>query len=357
MSDGVMTLPETRTTEGFASWLGVELEPEETVTSGLEDAAATPEPAEAVAPDEGDETGEDTPAAEGEAETDAEAKGEDDAETAAPPITLPFEAIANDDAVDPALLAAMTVKFKADGKEVALPLADVVRRAQSEPAAQRQVRVLAQERDEVASLKTQLEQEVAAVRDVAQRMARDPNFYAEVVQQLEEYDSPGARAERAERALAAERQRAEESRRQQQVQSQVQSFAAEVVAPTLDAIKANAPLVSDEEILGKFMADTAAITRNGVIPPEHHRELAEYLRNDLAAFAAERQQLYAARDAQAKAEARKTQMERQKLKNQTAGAAKPTALTGAPSNAPTAPKKPKTLKDAERGALSVLIGS
>lgn len=339
--------------DAFANWLGV-------APATDEDDDAAPVSADAAEAPEANDA-EEAPEAEGEA-PDADAADTPEAEAPeaeakADPITLPFQATANDDAVDPALLAAMTVTFKADGKEVQMPLADVVRRAQSEPAAQRQVRMVAQQRDEVE----QKYQEVAAERDDVRAHAlailRDPDLYLALRQQVEEYDSPAARAERAERTLAEERDRQAKEAEQQKVQAKIQAFAADVVAPTLESILSANPLVSEQEILGQFYADTAAITRNGVIPPQYHEELAAYLKRDLAAFAAERQQTYAARERRADAEARKTQVERQKLKNQTAGAAKPTALTGAPSiNTPERQVKPKTLKQAQAGALSVLLG-
>lgn len=356
MSDAVQSvLRNTNDPDAFASWLGIANEPEEPVTSGLEDVGTAEANAEPPVEDqaEPDATADDGTPAEADTETAAEDKPD---EPKPEPVTLPFEAIANDDAVDPALLAAMTVKFKADGKEIALPLTDVVRRAQSEPAAQRQARVNADRATQLEQTVAQKESEIESVRALALQILRDENVRLTLQAQLEEYDAPENRAQRAEQALAAERQRKQQEAQQVEFQNRLQQFAAEVVAPTVNEIIGKATLVSEKELLGEFVAGTAQWTVNGVIDPRYHQDVANYLRTEFAAYAANRQQEEEAKEQRIRSEARKTQMERQKLRNETAGAAKPTALTGAPSNAPPPPKRPKTLKDAERGALSALIG-
>lgn len=334
--------------ENFAKWIGIDpdaLKAEEVA------ADETDEPVESAAPDEPTEAPED-------AADEATDEGSDTAAEPDPePVKLPFEAKAKDETVDPSLLASMEITLKADGKEVTLPLADVVRRAQSEPAAQRQARQAVEQLRQIEQTRQQVEAELAEVRNLALRMARDPNFYAEVSQQVEGYDAPEARAERAERQLAAERARLEQERQQQEFQSQVQSFAAEVVAPTLNAVLEAAPLVKQEELLGKFYADTSAITVNGVIPPEYHNDLAHYLRTEFAEFAKARQAEEQARESRIAAEAKKSQMERQRLKNQTAQAAKPVGASNAPGREGAPAKRPSTVREAEANALSALLGT
>lgn len=335
--------------ENFAKWIGIDpdalKEPEVA-------ADETDEPVEAAAPDEPTEAPEDA----------AEPATDEGSDTAPPEperevVKLPFEAKAKDETVDPTLLASMEITLKADGKEVTLPLADVVRRAQSEPAAQRQARAAAEQVRYLEQTRQQIEAELAEVRNVALRMARDPNFFAEVAAQVEGYDAPEARAERAERQLAAERERLMQERQQQERDQQLQSFAVDVVAPTLNGIIEAAPLVKQEELLGKFYADTAAITVNGVIPTEYHADLAHYLRTEFREFAVARQAEEQARESRIAAEAKKSQMERQRMKNQTAQAAKPVGSVNAPGrdNAPAA--KPRTVREAEAGALSALLGT
>lgn len=334
--------------ENFAKWIGID--PDTLKEPPVAAAETDEEPVEDAATDEPAETPED--AAEPEADT-----GSETADPEPEPVKLPFEAKAKDESVDPTLLASMEITLKADGKEVTLPLADVVRRAQSEPAAQRQARAAAEQVRQLEQTRQQIAAELEEVRSVALRMARDPNFYAEVISQVEGYDAPEARAERAERQLAAERARLEQERQQQQFQSQVQSFAVEVVAPTLNEILEAAPLVKQEELLGKFYADTAAITVNGIIPPEYHADLAAYLRSEFADFAKARQAEETAREQRIRAEAKKTQMERQRLKNQTAQAAKPVGASTAPGREGAPTSKPRTVKEAEAGALSALLGT
>lgn len=334
--------------ENFAKWIGIDpdaLKAEEVA------AESTDEPVESAASDEPTEAPED-------AADEATDEGSDTAAEPEPePVKLPFEAKAKDETVDPSLLASMEITLKADGKEVTLPLADVVRRAQSEPAAQRQARQAVEQLRQIEQTRQQIEAELAEVRSVALRMARDPNFYADVLQQVEGYDAPEARAERAERQLAAERARLEQERQQQEFQTQVQSFAVGVVAPTLNAVLEASPLVKQEELLGKFYADTSAITVNGVIPPEYHNDLAQYLRTEFAEFAKARQAEEQARESRIAAEAKKSQMERQRMKNQTAQAAKPVGASNAPGREGAPAKKPTTVREAEAGALSALLGT
>jgi hypothetical protein len=344
MADEQAIVPsENMGTEDFAKWAGFTFteEPEE-------DAAPEPETEDAEQPD----------ATDAEPETDAETDAEPDAEPEVEPEPvpdLPFAATADDEPVDAALLAKMQVTIKADGKEQTLPLADVVRRAQSEPAAQRKAQqAMHQIRDYEQKLKS-FEDEVSEVRAVALRMARDPDYYAQVANEVQGYDAPEARAERAERQLAADRKAQQDARRQAEESASLQEFATTAIAPTLNAVVEQNPLVSQEEILGKFLVDTASITKNGVIPREYHQSVAEYLRTDLAQWVAERQQKLASIDAKAKAEALKTQRERQKMKNQTASKATPVGQPGAMRGEQPA-KAPRTYREAQDNALAALVG-
>lgn len=332
-------------------WLGMDpamlAEDTDTPETVTPDDAETPE---AITPDE-DEVDEEVEEEEGEdEEPDAKEKPADAPE----PVKLPFAAKSKDADVDAALLADMTITFKADGKEVTMPIADVVRRAQSEPAVQRQAR---QYQDQVTEARTQMDrvqQQVDEVRAIALKMARDPDYYAQMVEDIEGYDLPEARAQRAETALATRDREQTESRERAEHEQRLQEFATSEVAPALSHIVTSNPLVTEEEILGKFYADTAKITVNGVIPPEYHASLAQYLRTTLTEFVEKRQSEYASRESRAKAEALKTQRARQKLKNQSALGAKPVGTSGALRDTP-APTQGRTIKEAEGNALNTLL--
>ena len=350
MSDAIATT-QTSTADFARDWLGMD-------PASLND--DTPEETPEVAPEEvvednaEVESDEISPDAEStDEEPKAEEQEEEEPKAEAP--KLPFEAVAGDEAVDPALLASMQIKLKADGKEESLSLADVVRRAQSEPAAQRKARMLESKVNEVERHARDFENELAEVRRVALQMARDPDYYAQVVSEVEGYDQPEARAARAEEALAARTKQEQEAKEKAARESQLIEFATTAIAPALESIVTNNPLVSQEEILGRFYSDTAKITVNGVIPPEYHASVAEYLRTDLAEFVAQRQQTYADRDAKVKAETLKTQRERQKLKNTAAMSTKPTGQSGALRDTPTQPTGPRSHTEASADALAVLL--
>jgi hypothetical protein len=287
-------------------------------------------------------------------DSESEEEAPKDEEKPAEVPKLPFAAEAKGEAVDPVLLSEMTLTLKADGEEVTKSLADVVRLAQSEPAAQRKARAMESKAAEYERRARDFENEVAEVRRVALNMARDPDYYAKVVQELEEFDAPEARAQRAETALAERDRQQREARERAERESRITQFATTQVAPTLNRIVESSPLVSQEELLGRFMTDTAQWTVNGVIPPEHHNEVAEYLRTGFASFAAERQAHYAGRDAKLKAETLRTQRERQAAKNQRAGASRPVGASDAMASGAKAPK-PTTYKEAEQSALGVLL--
>jgi hypothetical protein len=229
-----------------------------------------------------------------------------------------------------------------------------VRRAQSEPAAQRKARQMESKAAQFERAARDYETELAEVRDIALKMARDPDYYARVVQEVEEYNAPEARAQRLEQELRNRDKAHEDAKAKAEWESQVQHFATTHVAPTISQIIEGSPLVSQEELLGRFMADTAQYTVNGVIPPKHFQEVAEYLRTDLARFASERQRTYAEREAKLKAETLKTQRERQAAKNQSAAASKPVGTADALSTQPPA-KRPTTFREAEKSALDTLL--
>lgn len=355
-------MPDTQSQEEFAAtWLGMD-------PALLTDDADAPEEApeaetDDAAPDAPVDAADDTPAADAEAdeaEGDEPADDEPTEEPAEKPEDAPkeyhFAAAKGEETVDPATLADLTLTFKAAGKDVTLALPDVVRRAQSEVGAMHKAQQL---EGVVSSTKQELQQYVQAVqevREIALRMARDPEYYQTVVAEIEQYDTPESRAERAEQALAAKTKAEQEAQERAARDRQLMEFAQSEVAPALHAIVSGNPLVSEEEILGRFYTDTASITVNGVIPPEHHARLAQYLRTDLAAFAAQRQAAYAKRAAQAEAETRKTQRERQRLKNESAQASRPVTGAAATREPGSAPAKPRTAREAERGALDTLLG-
>lgn len=346
----------------FAKWIGMdpaslEETPDDAAVQDAEAGEADEEEVtDATADVEADADA--TPEADAEA-PDAETAEEDAADDPEPEPAketpkLPFVATAKGEAVDATLLAEMTLTLKADGGEVTLPLADVVRRAQSEPAAQRRAREMESKLSHIERQARDYEQELVAVRDIALKMAQDPDYYAKVVQEIEEFNAPEARAQRAEAALRERDRQQQEARAQADRESRIQQFATTRIAPTLSRIVEDNPLVSQEELLGRFMADTAQWTVNGVIAPEHHDAVADYLANDFARFAAERQQRYAERDAQLKAETLKTQRERQAVKNQRAGASKPVGTADA-LRAPAKRKPPTTYKEAQASALDTLL--
>lgn len=288
----------------------------------------------------------------------ADAPADDTDEKAAeedkPAVVLPFKVEGAEGEVDAAMLAEMKVTLKANGKVETLPLADVVRRAQSEPAVQQQYR---QERQQRERLESEVESErtdAAQLRTMLLRALRDPEYHAALTANVEEYDAPENRAARAERELAEEREYRERERATQQHQQQAASFFRDTALPILSQIQTQYPTVTEEEILGRFNVDTAEVTVNGVIAPEHYDKVARYLEGPLAAFAKARHEQRAAAEAKAAEETARAQRERQRLKNQTAQASKPAGVSVG-ANAPAKAAKPSTYREAQTGALNTLL--
>ena len=316
--------------DNFAKWIGIDPESlKDAPAADTEDAAEVPSTTDPVA-------------------------GTDDA---AEPVKLPFEAMTDDAPMDAAVLAKMQLTFNANGKQETVSLADVVRRAQSEPGIQQQARQFRLNAEQLQQEKDARDGELEQVRAIALRMARDHDFHATVTQQLEQYDAPESRADRAEQALATERKRQQETSEQEQFNTTVQSFGMNVVAPTLNDLFTKYPNVNPQEIMGQFTVDTQPILVNGIIPPSRHDELAAYLRGPLMQYAEQRHNAMEADKAKIADEVRKTQIERQKVKNQAASITKP--LGNAPSlrEEPASVGRPTTYKQASDSALRALLGS
>lgn len=278
------------------------------------------------------------------------------AETPAPDVPkLPFVVVNGEGTeVSPADLAAMTVTLTANGREQKLPLADVVRRAQSEAGAQQTLRSVKQEAETLASDREALATQVEELREIALRLLDDDEYRFTLAQQKQDHMSPEKRAERAERELAAERQRQEQEQSHSAFQRRAEAFAQQAVAPAISEIVTSCDLVSQEELLGRFTLDTAPILVNGVIPPERYDEVAAYLTGPFREFADTLQrQRSASADATAAAQAAaelKAKREAQRLKNTTAAVARP--VGSVPDTRDSAKPQIENVKDAQKYALA-----
>ena len=279
----------------------------------------------------------------------------DDAAPVIEEVKLPFSAVDADGNEVPSLsLQSMKVTLKANGKEQQMLLADVVRKAQSEEGVQRAYRQERQERETLANEAKELNEIVTELRSLTLRMAKDDDFRYQIAEQIAVHESPEAELVRAKEALAAEQTRQKMSEQERVVTT----FAQNVVAPSVLEIVTTFDTVSQEELLGRFQIDTAGIQRNGVIPPEYHESLAEYLNGPFRQFA---ESLHTKRtgeqskiaDATAAAD-RKAQLAAQRTKNDVASVTRP--IGGVPGLRDT-PKAPmNTVKERQASVMAEVWG-
>lgn len=335
----------TSSAEDFAAYYGFP-QAEDDAPEAPADAEATEEVAEE------DDTPVEADAADDEAAVDADV-GTDTPEPT-PAKKLPFsvtDAKGNDVAT---ALANATVTFKADGTEQKLPLADVIRRAQSEAGVQRQLRAERDEKQSMQSMVQQREQEVEQLRALALRAVLDDDYRESLRPEVEQYYSPEARADRAEQQLAAERQAQANTVAERQRIAERVGFLEQTVAPIFTTLREKYPLVSEQELLGQFTADTQKWTVNGEIAPQFYPELERYLAGPWMDFASTRHAEANALRERAEKATRKAQVEEQKRKNDTAARSRPSG--GVPPLRESAvDKKPSTMKEAQRQGLATLL--
>ena len=292
----------------------------------------------------------DTPADAPAAETEAATETTEPVVEEKPAVVLPFAAVGADDApIDPAMLASMKVTLKANGAEVQMPLADVVRQAQSAAGASRQANELRTTMQQRESELQTLRQEQELLEQALVRALTDDDARAALAQQYAAYTSPEAELARlkAEQSANAERARMSEQQKAQEAQA---ITVMGNIRSQFESLLATYPEVTPQELLGQFNFDTAALAVNGVIPPEKFAEVEAYVAQSLTAFAQQRHQHVTSLKTKAEAAAKAAEQAARTAKSTMAAAVRP--VGGA--SAPAANTKPaiSTIKDASAYALS-----
>lgn len=311
-----------------------------------------------VTPDADPEPETETPEADAEA-SDADAAGADDTPDDAAEATdtkkvvdLPFtiEGVAPEQAAD------VKITAKIDGKEKTLALPDIVRLAQSEPAAQRakrelEVRLQERERD-YGAREQELIDRVSQADEFALRLLTDDDYLLKTREQYAQHLTPEAQAQRARAEADALRREREEERRAQEFHTQAAEFFQNVAVPTLSEFQEKYAEVSEEEVLGRFNALTADLMVNGVIPPKHYAKVEAILTGELRDWVAERHEQRLARIRTKDAEALAAKKKAQAAQNASVAGAKPVGRSAAPAKAAKAPAPPKNVDEARRLLMS-----
>lgn len=213
------------------------------------------------------------------------------AEPSAPPRKLAAEyTIAAPDGTAATVDPDLVVSFTANGAERQKPLHEVVRLAQmGYYNAERETKITETEQRAVVTEQRlqQVEQESTTYRErlntSIEAMLADTTGQAFLAAQ-ERYlaqHTPEARAERAEQELHRVRAEGEATARRQQATGFIQHL-----APKFEALLSQHPLVTPDELYGRFGLLTAPMTRGGIVPPEHFQHVDRLVDADLATYCA-----------------------------------------------------------------------
>lgn len=309
-------------------FLGDALPPEEPEAEEPEVEVPEPEAEEEDEPladeveEEDDESDEDEP---------EEEEGEDEDEEASDNDRKPATVfVAKDDSGEEVDTSGVEITFTANGKQRTLPIDKVVRLAQSGYYNETLQQEVKEVRTKVADYEAKLEELEYLARQrtaLARKLLEDDDFLLEQRMKFVEAQSPEKRAERAEMRL----KQVEQEREAQSFEQERETFANEYLFPTMSAVLAKYPSITEEELTGRWMLATARITKNGVIPPEHWQKALDVFDDDIGPWAAQRHAQRTAKEeqdrAKLKTEARKAQETATKAKRMIAKNLRPTGAT------------------------------
>lgn len=261
------------------------------------------------------------------------------------------------------------IQFKAGGEDVALELPQLVRYAQNAQGAMRYAHQLEQQLPVVqehyeGQLQQLTEQFSARERELIElstRLIEDDAYLLQERERWLEHHSPENENARLREELE-NRARMEEEQRAQYDRARAVNGFMQQAEQTVSTMLQQFPHVSEEELLGRFNADTAPITGpDGLIPPQFFGAVQQYLATHLMEFArarnAARANAYRAGEQKAAQEreqlsvaTRRAQQEAQRAKNDLAQAVRPVGGT-IPAAAPQKPAI-RTLEEASAHARS-----
>lgn len=266
-----------------------------------------------------------------------------------PPVQLPFAAVGADGAaVDPAMLAGMSITLKANGVETQMALPDLVRQAQSAAGASRQANELRTTITQREAQVTEMTGELQILEQALQAALTDDDARAHLAQRYREFTAPEAELSRLKAQQAADA----DLRRVADAQAQFQSTAVDFhrqISGVFDTLLTRFPDVTPEELFGRFNIDTAPWAVHGVISPEKYPEVEAYVAQSLTAYAQQRHAAIGTLRTKADAATKAAEQAALAAKNTMAAAVRPVGASAASG----VPGKPQitTLKDATAYAI------
>lgn len=235
------------------------------------------------------------------------------------------------------------IKFKARGQEREAPLDKVVRWAQLGVAREESLEYeLPSLRKEAAEAKSELDELKGVVKEYdsyLERLFTDDGFAAQAKQAFLAQNSPAMRAMRAEQEAQAARHEA----LQQAEDQQIMFFTQNTLAPNVESLSKQHPMVSQDEIMGRFSLLVAPLLHRGRIPLQALPQVSKLVEGELADWVSSLQDDREGerKRAEAKVQAAKTEaaLAKRRVAKRTAPPGASAAARGKPS------KPPKTSKE------------
>jgi hypothetical protein len=192
----------------------------------------------------------------------------------------------------------LKLSFKAAGKDLTdVPLDKVVKLAQMgvyNEQQQQDFTQFRQEKEQAIQYIRGLEQTNEQWKAFYESVLVDDNFRAQAQQQYLRDNSPEMQMQRQRQQIEQERQ----NMAAQQQYSQAEQYVVGRIAPTVEGVQKANPLVTAEEVLGKFSMLTSGLLVNGIIPPDRLYDVMALAENALRPWA---EQLQSERESQAQA--------------------------------------------------------
>jgi hypothetical protein len=192
----------------------------------------------------------------------------------------------------------LKLSFKAAGKDLTdVPLDKVVKLAQMgvyNEQQQQDFTQFRQEKEQAIQYIRGLEQTNEQWKAFYESVLVDDNFRAQAQQQYLRDNSPEMQLQRQRQQIEQERQ----NMALQQQYSQAEQYVVGRIAPTVEGVQKANPLVTAEEVLGKFSMLTSGLLVNGIIPPDRLYDVMALAENALRPWA---EQLQSERESQAQA--------------------------------------------------------
>lgn len=258
--------------------------------------------------------------------------------------------------VDPHTLADTLIEFKADGEVLKVPLDKVVRLAQSGKYNERLQTEISELREHVPQVQAKAERLEQIALDYKQELERlivDDDYLLKAREDYIRKNSPEEVLRRTQDELTTLRQQQEQVR----ISGSMETFVSQHLEPEFERIKKECPLVTEDEVIGRYLRAVQQFQRNGRVPENLYARVKEMVVRDIGPYATQLQDSRSVKQSSTEKESKTAILRAQ----ETATKAKRDAsrvLT--PSGAPSGKSEPKrkpivSARDAEDDIIADLV--